>query len=162
MYGVFWITPPHDPAMMVAAASVSRMSRVRYSSPAALADSVVSMPPTTVARANGRASGRYAIASGSAGTHARVGQGRARATDDTGSGAAPAPPPAISHRPQKTAVPARTAANAPGSPHGILMPPINAASTSARDTSPTSGSENTLSAGRNAMSRIATPAIEPR
>ena len=51
MYGVFWTTPPQQPAAMVASASVSRMSRVRYSSPATIADSVLSMPPTTVASA---------------------------------------------------------------------------------------------------------------
>ena len=58
MYGVFWITPPQQPAAMVATASVSKMSRARYSSPATMADSVLSMPPTTVASANGTARGR--------------------------------------------------------------------------------------------------------
>ena len=55
MYGVFWITPPQSPVSTVATASTSRMSRVRYSSPAAIALSVLSMPPTIVSSANGSA-----------------------------------------------------------------------------------------------------------
>ena len=58
MYGVFCTTPPQKPAAMVARASVRRMSRARYSSPAAAADSVLSMPPITVASAKGMARAR--------------------------------------------------------------------------------------------------------
>src|SRR5207245_1802059 len=78
MYGVFCTTPPHTPAMTVARASVMRMSRARYSSPAAAALSVLSMPPMMVTRANGSATERYGAASGQAsrppeGGHARDG-----------------------------------------------------------------------------------------
>ncbi len=88
---------------MVASASVSRMSRVRYSSPATIADSVLSMPPTTVASANGTASGRYGSSASRAPSHASVGQGIAKpmappAGDATVSPTGAAPPSA--HRPQ--------------------------------------------------------------
>ena len=62
MYGVFWMTPPHSPAATEASPSVSRTARVSYSSPAAAALSVQSMPPTMVASANGRAIGSRASA----------------------------------------------------------------------------------------------------
>jgi hypothetical protein len=52
---VFWTTPPQLPANAVATASMSKMSRVRYSSPAAAALSVLSMPPMIVTSANGSA-----------------------------------------------------------------------------------------------------------
>src|SRR6202035_4887662 len=79
IYGVFWMTPPQSPAAMVATASVSKISRARYSSPAATADSVLSMPPITVATANGMARDRYGKEAPKVSTHARVGQGTARA-----------------------------------------------------------------------------------
>src|SRR5262249_46179715 len=86
MYGVFWMTPPHTPAAMVATASVSRMSRARYSSPAAMADSVLSMPPMTVARAKGTASDRYGSASPHTGTEPSGGHGLASAGAPGGEG----------------------------------------------------------------------------
>ena len=78
MYGVFWITPPDTPARIVARASVSRMSRVRYSSPAAMALSVLSMPPMTVASAKGSATESAPQVSPGASSQASVGQGIAR------------------------------------------------------------------------------------
>src|SRR5882672_12118446 len=160
MYGVFWMTPPQSPAAMVATASVSKISRARYSSPTAMADSVLSMPPITVAKANGTARDRYGKAAPMVSAQARVGQGTARARC-SGSivGAGPQPPAA---RSQKTAAPASTATNAPGMPPGSRTRPTRATSTMVRDTSPTSGSANTLRAGRKAMRRVATPAMEPR
>ena len=62
MYGVVWMTPPSRPATSDATPSVSRIVRVSYSSPAAAALSVQSMPPTMVARANGSATGSFASA----------------------------------------------------------------------------------------------------
>src|SRR5512143_886776 len=105
MYGVFWTTPPQQPAAMVANASVSRMSRVRYSSPATIADSVLSMPPTTVASATSQAS---------------VGTGSASPSEPSASpGPGAAPVTALSaQRAQKIALPASTAASAPGTPPG--------------------------------------------
>src|SRR5262245_33210520 len=128
MYGVFWITPPHVPATIVATASVRRTSRARYSSPATRADSVLSIPPTTVASAKGSASGRYASTSSMADTHPSVGHGGASANATSGAGCAPPPPP--SHRAQNTAVPASTATSAPGTPPGSLTPPTSVANTS--------------------------------
>src|SRR5215467_10601947 len=160
MYCVFWMTPPHIPAAMVATASVSRMSRARYSSPAAMADSVLSMPPMTVAMAKGAANDRYGSAASIAGTHASVGHGMARtsAAGGAASDAGPAPSAALS---QKMPAPTATAANAPGRPPGSLTRPTSVTNTMASDVTPTSGSAKTLSAGRNATSRMATPAIEP-
>ncbi len=63
MYGVVWITPPKVPATRLASASVQSTWLVSYSSPAAAADSVQSIPPTTVARANGSATGKRPNAS---------------------------------------------------------------------------------------------------
>src|SRR5437588_9436444 len=54
------MTPPQMPASTDATPSVSRIVRVSYSSPAAAALSVQSMPPTIVARAKGKATGKYA------------------------------------------------------------------------------------------------------
>src|SRR5215475_5995283 len=113
MYGVFWMTPPHTPAAMVATASVSRMSRARSSSPAAMADSVLSMPPMTVARAKGSASDRYGSASPITGTQPSVGHGMASASAPVGA-ARRAEPSSEAARIQKIALPARTAAKAPG------------------------------------------------
>src|SRR3989442_7498411 len=73
MWGVFGTTPPHSPATSVATASVKRMSRARYSSPAAAADSVLSMPPMIVTSANGSATERYGSAASSASSQASVG-----------------------------------------------------------------------------------------
>src|SRR5947199_10261894 len=79
MYGVFCITPPQRPAAIVATPSVNKMSLARYSSPATMADSVLSVPPITVARENGMASGKYGLTARHVSAHARVGQGIARA-----------------------------------------------------------------------------------
>ena len=149
---------------MVAIASVSRMSRVRYSSPATMADSVLSMPPTTVASAKGTASGRYGSVASRASSQASVGSGRARPrAPSVIAGCGPGVPAAAARaqRPQKTRVPASTAASAPGRPHGIRTPPISAARSTISETTPTRGSPKMRSEGRKAMSRIATPAIEP-
>src|SRR5436309_15359338 len=62
MYGVVWITPPRHAASTDATPSVRRMDRVSYSSPAAAALSVQSMPPTIVARANGNTTGSLSSA----------------------------------------------------------------------------------------------------
>src|SRR5512143_3850249 len=136
MYGVFWTTPPQQPAAMVASASVSRMSRVRYSSPATIADSVLSMPPTTVASANGTASGRYGSSASSASSQASVGTGSASPSEPSarpGPGAAPVT--ALSaQRAQKIALPASTAASAPGTPPGRRRPPTSATSTTVSET----------------------------
>ena len=83
MYGVFWITPPQSPASTVASASVSSTSRVRYSSPAASALSVLSIPPMIVTSANGSAIDRYGSVSRSASSHASVGHGIASPTSPT-------------------------------------------------------------------------------
>src|SRR5262247_1760162 len=104
MYGVFWMTPPHMPAAMVATASVSRMSRARYSSPAAMADSVLSMPPITVARAKGTASDRYGSASLITGTQLSVGHGTASASAGAGAASDAEPAPAAA-RIQKIKLP---------------------------------------------------------
>src|SRR3989442_14904480 len=77
MWGVFGTTPPHSPATSVATASVKRMSRARYSSPAAAADSVLSMPPMIVTSANGSATERYGGPAASASSQASVGHGSA-------------------------------------------------------------------------------------
>ena len=58
MYGVVWITPPHRAASSVATPSTPMTHRVSYSSPAAAALSVQSIPPTTVAKAKGMTIGR--------------------------------------------------------------------------------------------------------
>src|SRR5215470_12574066 len=132
MYGVFWMTLPHTPAAMVASASVSRMSRARYSSPAAMADSVLSMPPITVASAKGTASDRYGSASPITGTQLSVGHGMASASAPADAATGASPPPAAA-RIQKIAVPASTAANAPGMPQGRRSCPRRAASTMVSD-----------------------------
>src|SRR6185503_10642661 len=107
------MTPPHRPVSTVASASTSKMSRVRYSSPAASALSVLSIPPTIVTSANGKAIDKYGSASSSAGTQASVGHGMASANPSPAAGGGwPTPPrPA---RIQKISAPASTAANAPG------------------------------------------------
>src|SRR5881275_682171 len=56
------MTPPQSPVRIVAAASVKRMSRARYSSPAAAALSVLSIPPMIVTSANGSATARQGSA----------------------------------------------------------------------------------------------------
>jgi len=93
MYGVFWTTPPQMPATMVARASVSRMSRVRYRSPATMALSVLSIPPMTVATAKGMATDRAPHVGPGASSHARVGQGIASRQATGPPNAAEAPPP---------------------------------------------------------------------
>ena len=60
--------------------------------------------------------------------------------------------------PQKMSVPGEHRAKAPGSPSGIRTRPKSARSSTTSATSPTSGSRRILSAGRNAISRIETPA----
>ena len=64
-------------------------------------------------------------------------------------------------RPRRPRAPASTAANAPGTPRAAARRRRGSARTITRATRPTRGSPKTLSAGRNAMSRMATPAIEP-
>src|SRR5260370_14243530 len=56
------MTPPKMPATNEARPSVNRMDRVSYSSPAAAALSVQSMPPTIVANANGNTTGSFSSA----------------------------------------------------------------------------------------------------
>ncbi len=161
MYGVFWMTPPHSPVSTVASASVRSTSRVRYSSPAAIALSVLSMPPMIVTSANGTAIDRYGSASCTPSSHASVGHGMARRQSARRWLAARGPPPSAA-RAQKIAAPTSTAANAPGTPSGIRTPPRRTSSSTTRATRPTRGSRRTFSIGRNAISNMATPAIEPR
>jgi hypothetical protein len=161
MYGVFCTTPPHRPAATVASASVSRMSRARNWSPAAAADSVLSMPPMTVARAKGTARARYGAIRSSVSTHASVGQGGAIRKPVMASAMSVGAAPPRRARPQYTRAPASTAAKAPGRPPGRRTRPISVTSTRVSDTRPTRGSPNTLRAGRNAMRSVATPAMEP-
>ena len=54
MYGVDSTTPPQSPAATVQRPSVARIARVSYSSPAAAALSVLSIPPTIVESANSK------------------------------------------------------------------------------------------------------------
>src|SRR5437899_7874340 len=132
--------------MMVATASVSRMSLVRYSSPAAPADSVLSMPPMTVASAKGTASGRYGSVASTASIHARVGHGSASPGTATRMAGGDAPAPhtvAISQRPQKMALPSSTEERTTGTPRGSLQPPISVNMTKVSDTMPMSGSHKT-------------------
>src|SRR5437667_308460 len=113
-----------------------------------------------VTSAKGSASERYGSVASSASSHASVGQGIASASVTATGG--PASPPRPSHaRSQKRAVPARTAANAPGTPSGIRTRPKSPSSSTRSATRPTSGSRRILSVGRNAIRRIATPAMEP-
>src|SRR3989338_10784402 len=114
MYGVFWTTPPQSPARTVAPASTRSISRARYSSPAAAALSVLSIPPMIVTSANGSAIERYGRVAGRASAQASVGHGIASASVGVASvGHGPAQ---YAARDQKIAAPASTAANAPGSP----------------------------------------------
>ena len=83
MYGVVWITPPKRPASTEASPSVQRILRVSYSSPAAAALSVQSIPPTIVARANGNITGNCATAWMKTGCHQD--QLRANAGKNSGS-----------------------------------------------------------------------------
>src|SRR3990170_117820 len=159
MYGVFWTTPPQSPASTVAPASTISMSRARYSSPAAAALSVLSMPPMIVTSANGSAIDRYGSVAGSASTQTSVGHGSA-SPSAAGATTAPGPAPAAA-RSQKMAAPASTAANAPGRPNGMRTPPRSASSSTPSATTPTSGSRRILSVSRNAINRMATPPIEP-
>src|SRR5438094_548895 len=153
MYGGFWTTPPQSAASTVAPASVRRISRVRYSSPAAAALSVLSIPPMIVTSAKGSASERYGSVASSASSHASVGQGIASASVTATGG--PASPPRPSHaRSQKRAVPARTAANAPGTPSGIRTRPKSPSSSTRSATRPTSGSRRILSVGRTPIRRL--------
>src|SRR5688572_23460357 len=69
MYGVVRITPPSDAAVTAATPSVIRTALVSYSSPAAAALSVQSMPPTIVASANGTATGSLPRANRNTGPH---------------------------------------------------------------------------------------------
>src|SRR5213593_3682206 len=108
------MTPPQHPASTVAAASVRRMSRARYSSPAAAALSVLSIPPMIVTSANGSAIDRYGSVSGSASSQPSVGQGSARRSGPTAialagaeiePGAAPEDQRAREHRRERTRQP---------------------------------------------------------
>src|SRR5512146_2197507 len=112
------MTPPHAPATTVAIASVRSTSRARYSSPAAAALSVLSMPPMIVTSANGSATDRYGSASSRASSQTSVGHGTASPSAAGATAAARAPPPSQA-RSQKMADPASTAANAPGRPNGM-------------------------------------------
>jgi hypothetical protein len=101
MYGVLSTTPPQRPATSVQNPSVMRIPRVSYSSPAAAALSVLSMPPMIVMTPNGRAIGRYAHASDSPPRNSRLGQGSARRSatgDDAAAGAGPCPKPRATRR----------------------------------------------------------------
>src|SRR5688572_15554445 len=79
MYGVDSTTPPQSPATTVQNPSVARIARVSYSSPAAAALSVLSIPPMIVITPKGSAIGRYPHASVSPPRNARLGQGIASA-----------------------------------------------------------------------------------
>src|SRR2546427_182572 len=160
MYGVFWTTPPQSAASTVAPASVRRMSRARYSSPAAAALSVLSIPPMIVTSAKGNATERYGSVVSSASSQARGGHGTVTPSA-TRTGRPSSWPPPSHARSQKRAVPARTAANAPGRPSGIRTPPKSPSSSTTSATRPTSGSRRIFSIGRNAIRRTATPAMEP-
>jgi len=117
MYGVFCTTPPQRPATIVARASVISTSRARYSSPAAAADSVLSIPPMIVTSANGSATERYGSATSSASIQTSVGHGSAMPGVPTAMACGRRP---ASQTPsQCTTVPASTAAKAPGSPRGM-------------------------------------------
>src|SRR5215472_914427 len=78
MYGVLSTTPPQSPAASVARPSVARIARVSYSSPAAAALSVLSIPPTMVEKANGIAIGRYPQARDRPPQKAKLGNGNER------------------------------------------------------------------------------------
>src|SRR5437868_4147231 len=129
MYGVVWITPPNSPANTDDTPSVSRTVRVSYSSPAAAALSVQSMPPTMVARANGSATGIFCSAASSTPphqSHSTVVNGDSDGSDQapapvacSAAGTSGTPSLSLSSRPPTTRMmPMTTAASAPGTLYG--------------------------------------------
>ena len=113
------MTPPQAPASTVAKASTPITLPVSYSSPAAAALSVQSIPPTTVPSANGITIGRYLIVSGNASNHSNrraeshsVGHSAAAASTVAWSAAAGIQPAAVPAR--WTPKPTSSAASAPG------------------------------------------------
>src|SRR5262245_41873237 len=135
------------------------MSRVRYSSPAAAALSVLSIPPMIVTSANGSAIERYGNVAETASIQPSVGHGSAARR---GPAAIAAPGPRSSQaRPQKISVPTSAEASAPGSPNGMRTRPKSASSRTSRATRPTGGSRMILSVAKKAINRMEIPAIEP-
>jgi hypothetical protein len=114
-----------------------------------------------VSNANGSAIDRYGSAASTAPVQASVGQGSASVSRAATAGASWALPTSPA-RSQKISAPAATAANAPGRPSGRRMPPTSASNRIVSATRPTKGSRMILSIGKNAISKMATPAIEPR
>ena len=133
---------------------------MRYSSPAASALSVLSMPPMIVTSANGSAIDRYGSVSRSASSHASVGHGIARPSG--ASVVAPDPQPSAA-RAQKIAAAdehgGERAGDAQRHPHAAERGP--AAARPGRPGRPAGRGGPSASAGTRSAS-IATPAIEPR
>ena len=142
------------------------MEPVSYSSPAAAALSVQSIPPTTVPSAKGITIGRYFTVSLQASSHSSLradshstGQSAAR-----GSITACAAPAGI----QPVAVPiawitppTKRAANAPGIRAGNGIRAVSAASTMPSEARPTSGDSKISRSGRNVINARAMAARLP-
>ena len=141
--------------MTVAIASTPITVPVSYSSPAAAALSVQSMPPTTVPRAKGITIGRYLSVCGQASSHSQrkaashsVGQSAAAGSIAMwlASGIQPA------HWPRNWMHPPTTsAASAPGILKGKGMWAVRLARMIPSDTRPASGEEKISSSGRNVI-----------
>jgi hypothetical protein len=159
MYGVVWMTPPQAPARMVASASTPITRPVSYSSPAAAALSVQSMPPTTVPSAKGITIGRYFTVCGQASSHSQ----RNAASHSVGHSAAAGSIAMCAtsgihpaRRPRNWISPPITrAASAPGILSGNGMWAVRLARMMPRATSPASGAEKISSNGRNVISASA-------
>ena len=160
------MTPPQAPATIVATASTAMMRPVSYSSPAAAALSVQSIPPTTVPSANGITIGRYFNESGQASSHSN----RSDASHSTGQSAArgsttACPSPAGIHPDDVPSrwirPPTSSAASAPGIPSGSGIRAVRVASTMPSAVRPTSGDPRISRTGRNVISARAIAARLP-
>src|SRR5437660_12834368 len=76
------MTPPKIPAAKDASPSVSKIERVSYSSPAAAALSVQSMPPTMVAKAKGSTTGSFSSAGFQTDPQSKTGNNEGVPVDD--------------------------------------------------------------------------------
>jgi len=139
------------------------MARVSYSSPAAAALSVLSMPPTTVASENGSAMGKYAQAAERPPTNARVGQGTAicNPTEPEAAPAAMGLAKCAACNKWCAANPSSAETKAPGRPHGIRTFPTSATRMTANPSRPGIGSAVTFNMGSNAIRANPAPPIEP-
>lgn len=90
-----------------------------------MALSVLSIPPITVARAKGSATGRYRHTWSRTPSHSPVGHGNASLSPIAPTGWT-APPHPTHSLPQKISAPAATATKAPGNPQGRRNPPTSA------------------------------------